>query len=122
MDFRKIISLWALLALLLGQVALAGHNATHIEHGFSQEIIVSYDAVHDHGQNHDHGHENEEAKEHQCSECLLTKALQTAFYNAPATLSFFPEIEVLVAGQKSVDISINRYYANAPRAPPYILI
>ena len=62
---------------MLGQVALAQHSAKHIDHGFPQEIAAFHD---DHDEHH---HDDEENKEHECSECLLTQSLQTAFYNVP---------------------------------------
>lgn len=115
MCFKKFISLWALLALMFGQVTLAQHSASHIEHGFFQEITVSQ-STHD---EHQHDKNN---KKHECPECLLTKSLQTAFYNAPVTLSFSLQKEALKLQQQSFVISLNRYKANSPRAPPAILI
>lgn len=107
--------MWALLALMLGQVALAQHSASHIEHGFSQEIVASHDA----GDTHHHDKKN---KKHDCPECLLTKSLQTAFYNA-ATISVVTSGSKTLALPKQSYLIVERpYRANAPRAPPTILI
>lgn len=113
MQFRKFISLWALLALMLGQIALAQHSAAHIDHGISFEFAFSHD------DNHDHQEENEK---HQCPECVLTKSLQTAFYNASTTLFFASQTDSLIPVYQFRTIIIDRYQANSPRAPPSILI
>ena len=115
MRFKKIISIYALLALLFGHVTLAQHSAAHIEHGFVQEISVSY-SDHD-----EHQHDHEDTK-HECPECLLTKSLQTAFYNESATLFFASHADSLPAQQYSLVISAKLFNSNSPRAPPYILI
>jgi hypothetical protein len=114
MHFKKFISLWALLALMLGQVTLAQHNASHIDHGFSQ-------AVTSHGGQDEHQNDKDN-KKHECPECLLTKSLQTAFYNVSVALSFTSEAEALVPQQQSLTIAVNLYKANSPRAPPTLLI
>ncbi len=117
MDFRKLISIWALLALMLGQVALAQHSATHIDHGISLEFVSSHsdDYTHDHN-------DREEGNKHQCPECVLTKALQTAFYNASTTLFPASQTGATVQTYQSFKVAINRYKTNAPRAPPVVLI
>jgi hypothetical protein len=113
MRFRKFISLWALSALMLGQVALSQHSATHINHGFCFEVAASHHDDHDH---------QEESEKHQCPECVLTKSLQTALYNASFTLSFTSQEEAFLPQQQSLRIAVNRYKANSARAPPSILI
>ena len=115
MHFRNFISTWALLALMLGQVTLAQHSASHIDHGFPQESLTSYDENHEHQDDKDN-------KKHECPECLLTKSLQTAFYNTPFTLSLVPEVETLALLQRFSVVSLNRYNSNSPRAPPATLI
>lgn len=100
---------------MVGQVALAHHSASHIDHGFSQELTASYNDHSNHKQDH-------HKKKHECPECLLTKSLQSAFYNAPVTLSFTAQGEVLTTTQQSLTIAVNRYKANPPRAPPAFLI
>lgn len=98
---------------MLGQLSLAEHNATHIDHGFSQEIVSSHDG-HD---NHDHDEQN---NEHSCPECVLTKSLQTAFYNAPTLDFIHPEVQSYVLLSQSNVIVGARYKAHSPRAPPCI--
>lgn len=116
MDFRKFISVWALLALMVGQVLLAQHSATHIDHGFSQEVVVASDEV------NDSHHHDEDSKKHECPECLLTKSLQTAFYHGPVTLSFAPQVKALILQPESSIFYLNHYNSNSPRAPPVTLI
>ncbi len=120
MHIRKVISTWALLALILGQATLAQHSASHIDHGFSQDIVAFYD-IHDEHQHNDHQHD-EDNKKHECPECLLTKSLQTAFYSAPVTLSVGLPSDILLPQQYSFVNLVNRYKANSPRAPPALLI
>ena len=115
MSFRKFISIWALLALMLGQVTLAQHSASHIDHGFSQEVTTSHNDHSDHKQ-------DPHKKKHECPECLLTKSLQAAFYNTPVTLAFALQAETLAQIQQPITIAVNRYKANSPRAPPAFLI
>lgn len=117
MHFRRLISLWALLALMLGQIALAEHSATHIDHGFSQETVVLHG---DH--NGDHHQHDQDTDKHECPECVLTQSLQTAFYLLPTVLFSTPKAETFTLTQKSPTISSNRYKAHPPRAPPTTLI
>ena len=100
---------------MLGQVALAQHSASHIEHGFSQEILASHSG-------HDEHQNDQDNKKHDCPECLLTKSLQTAFYNAPAIFVVNLGSETLVVPKQSYLIAKNRYRTNSPRAPPINLI
>ena len=111
MHFRKFLTIGALLTIMLGQVALAQHSATHIEHEFSQEIVVCHDDHHD-----------EDREPHECSECFLINSLQTAFYNDPVTLLVVLEAEHLTLLEKSLIVSNTRYTSNPPRAPPTFLI
>ncbi len=122
MRFRKFISLWVLLALMLGQVALAQHSASHIEHGFSQETVASNDIHNNHNHNHDKHNHDKDNKKHECPECLLTKSLQTAFYNAPITLNFSLQAEAVVFTTRIPTVFVNHYNSNTPRAPPTVLI
>lgn len=117
MHFKKLISLWALLALMLGQAALIQHSATHIDHGISFELVSSHSDT----SNHNHS-DQEESDKHQCPECVLTKSLQAAFYNSSSVLLLSLQAEAIEPTQQSLMIAINRYQANAPRAPPAILI
>ncbi len=100
---------------MLGQVTLAQHSASHIDHGFSQEITVSQST------NDEHQHDKDN-KKHECPECLLTKSLQAAFYNTPVTLAFVLQSEVPLPQQYSFATVVNRYNSNSPRAPPVTLI
>ena len=106
--------MWALLALMLGQVTLAQHSASHIDHGFSHVVSSHAD--------HDEHHNDKDEKKHECPECLLTKSLQTAFYNTPFTLSFVPQVKTLVLQQRLSVVSLKQYNSNTPRAPPATLI
>ncbi len=115
MNLRKLVSIWALLALMLAQVTLAQHSASHIDHGFSQEITASQSA-------HDEHQHDKDNKKHECPECLLTKSLQAAFYNTPVTLAFFIQSDVILPQQYSFANFVRRYNSNSPRAPPTILI
>ena len=119
MHFRKFITIWALLAIMFGQVALVQHSATHIEHGFSQEIVASYD---DHHHHHDEDQHDEDNEPHECSECFLINSLQTAFYNDPVTLPVVLEAEYSTLFEQSFIASNRRYTSNPPRAPPTFLI
>ena len=116
MHFKRFIAVWALLAIMLGQVALAQHNAAHIEHIFSQEKIASHDG-HD-----DHHHDQEDNQKHECHECALIQSLQSAFYNAPALLSIDVKAEPLTIPAPFYIIVGSHYKSNPPRAPPFILI
>jgi len=115
MHFRKFISIWALLALMIAQ-----HSASHIDHVFSQEVADSH-AGHDEHY-HDEHHHDEDHEKHECPECLLTKSLQTAYYNASIVLSFVQQADELILQQQYFITSLNRYKAHPPRAPPAILI
>ena len=118
MHFRRFITVWALLAIMFGQVALAQHNAAHIEHGFSQKISTT---SHD-GHEHHHDEDHEDSQKHNCSECVLTHSLQTAFYHAPALLFIHIKAEPLTASTPFHIMAISHYKSNPPRAPPFILI
>ena len=115
MHFRKFISMWALLALMLGQVALVQHSATHADHGFSQEVVVFHDGNDEHQNDQDN-------KKHDCPECLITKSLQTAFYNVSSIFPVNSAAKTLALPKQSYVIVENHYRANSPRAPPAILI
>lgn len=107
--------MWALLAVMLGQVTLAQHSASHIDHGFSQEVVASHSG-------HNEDQHDKDNKQHECPECLLTKSLQAAFYNTSVTLAFVLQSEVLLHQQPSFATDANRYNSNSPRAPPVTLI
>lgn len=115
MNFRKLISLWALLALMLGQIALAEHSVSHIDHGLFQGEALSHEGHSDH--KHDNGD-----KKHECPECLLTKSLQTAFYSAPFAITFILGAQTLTAQHQSFVAADKGYQANLPRAPPVFFI
>lgn len=107
--------MWALLALLFGQIALAEHSASHIDQGFSQEIVIT----HSHHDEHQHGGNH---NKHECPECVLTQSLQAAFYNVLDILLPSQHAEILRPTQQYVVVSIGRYKAHPTRAPPVILI
>ena len=118
MHFRRFIAGWALLAIMLGQVALAQHSATHIEHGFLQEIsTTSHEGHEDH-----HDEDHHDSQKHNCSECALIQSLQTAFYHAPALLFTRIKAEPLTASTPFHIMAISHYKSSPPRAPPFILI
>ncbi len=118
MHLRRLISVWALLTLMLGQITLAQHSVEHIDHGLSQEITVSYDN-HDEHDEHEHDQDN---NKHECPECSLAKSLQVAFYNAPAALTFALSVQTRQVQPKSYMGAAYQSKANAPRAPPHSLI
>ncbi|HPF78680.1 MAG TPA: hypothetical protein PLF01_05225 [Alphaproteobacteria bacterium] len=117
---KKLISAWALLALVIAQVAISQHNASHIDHGFSSgklSVTISGDTH----QKQD-SQKSQKSQKHKCPECLLTKSLQTAFYNAPAILSV-DVTAAIIASSARKDIFVQAAYnANSPRAPPVFLI
>jgi hypothetical protein len=115
MHLRKLISIWALLALLLGQIALAEHSAEHIDHGFSLEIASAHD---------DHGHDNheEDSQKHHCPECVLTHSLLVDLDNLPAVITPEDISYQYIVPRTFVAQSKSRYSLNSPRAPPAILI
>lgn len=117
MHLKKIVSAWALLALVIAQVAVSQHSASHIDHGFdSGKLSVSIS-----GDNHQK-QDSPKNQKHKCPECLLTKSLQTAFYNTPAILSVDITTGVTVFSVRK-DIPFQAAYnANSPRAPPVFLI
>jgi len=121
MHFRRLTAVWALLAIMFGQVALVQHNATHIDHGFSQDIVASHDDHHYHHDEHHHDHDDDN-EPHECSECFLINSLQIAFYNAPVTLLIHVTEEILTSPKQFDVIFTPRDKAHAPRAPPVILI
>ncbi len=105
--------MWALLALLLGQVALADHSATHVDHDFQQEASSISHGDHNHDEDH---------KAHECPKCVLTQSLQAAFYDASAILPLASQAEIITPLQQPVMVSIHQYNAHPARAPPAILI
>ena len=102
---------------MFGQVALAAHSATHIDHGISHEVIALQDQDGNHENNHEH-----QKKKHDCPECVLTKSLQTAFYNTPALISVYSGMDVSPLSSHFNIFVEARYKAHSPRAPPAILI
>lgn len=120
MQKTRIISLWVIVAMMIGQIVIAQHHSVHISHNLVQE---SYDYSHNqHGHSHDHHEHEEEKSEHNCSECLLNQSLQTAFHNPPVTL--FGDLtseRLAIFTQESVVVG-SYYNPNAPRAPPITLI
>lgn len=112
MRFRKTISILTLLALMLGNLTFSQHLASHVDHDFSQEVVASHD---EHQKHHD-------SNQHECPECFLAKSLQTAFYNASALLPDITQVKILELSRRSFVVFMERDKANAPRAPPVILI
>lgn len=116
MQFKKIISVWAILALAFAQIAIAQHNAVHIDHGF--EIAQTQ---HDAAIDHEHGNEKT-ARSHKCPECLLVKSLQTAFHaDSALTVDFILSKNAFLATDTSF-VSKAITLAYNPRAPPVLLI
>jgi len=106
--------MWALLALVIAQVAITQHNATHIEHGFEAYDSVSHSS--------DTDHQDQENQKHKCPEFLLTKSLQTAFYNSPVIISV-PVVSYQATASQEFHIVVKvTYSAHSPRAPPAFLI
>lgn len=116
MHFKKIISVWAILALAFAQIAIAQHNAVHLGHGF-QSIQVGQQA------NIDHERDNEDTPpSHECPECLLVKSLQTAFHADSALTVDFTLGQNLFSPDDSSFIPSTVASAYNPRAPPVLLI
>jgi hypothetical protein len=112
MQFRKIISLWAILALAFAQIAIAQHSAAHLDHGFESIQTQQHAAV-----DHD-GDKDPSEKPHDCPECQLTKGLQTVI---PSETGLF--VGFMISGHTAsmieapfVSIAVASSYN--PRAPP----
>ncbi len=116
MHLRKIISVWAILALAFAQIAIAQHNAVHLDHG-SQSIQIEKHVSADHEQD-----DENTPSPHECPECLLVKSLQTAFHaDSALTVDF-------ILGKSRFLPTETSFVSNAvasaynPRAPPVLLI
>jgi hypothetical protein len=105
----------ALFALIIAQIFIAQHSATHINHGLSFDQHASHAADNDHPD-----HQNN--KKHECPECLLTKSLQTAFYSIPSVVSIVTVSNTIASRQEFFIVGKENYKANIARAPPVFLI
>lgn len=115
MHYKKFISLFALLALMLGQVAVAQHSAAHVDHGFIVQISSAHDDC------NKSSHEDKESQ-HNCPECALQKTLQVALYHTPTVFIAPNETESLTLYSTSFKLIKHLRETNAPRAPPVIFI
>lgn len=116
MRFKKIISVWAILALAFVQIAIAQHNAVHLDHGF-QIVQTEQQASAD----QERGNEDTPPS-HECPECLLTKSLQTAFHaDSGLTVAVKLGQDQFLSDDDSF-ISYAVAPAYNPRAPPTLLI
>lgn len=115
MHFRKLISIWALIALMIAQLAVAQHSAAHFDHGF-ETLHLEQHAADD---NHDTGDQN---PHYECPEYLLTKSMQHALLGDVA-YSYVPSVshhafyihdDEIIAARKT-----SPYQS---RAPPAFLI
>lgn len=119
MPIRKIISVWALLALMIAQIAVAQHSAAHFDHGFESPYLELSTADHQ-DQNDDDDQEHETA--HECPECLVTKSLSAAFVSDHALH------QELLTGADHFYVTETPYVSARqtkpynPRAPPAFLI
>ena len=111
MQLKNIISLWVLSALLIAQLAVAGHSAAHPDHGFETAGISQSHTDTDHNK-----------RGHDCPECLLSKSLQAALYSEG--------IVVISLELRATDLSLPEHYSVSSeslkpyrsRAPPRFLI
>ncbi len=117
MHSQRIISLWALLAILLGQMAFAHHSTEHSNNYFFDNVVVS----HAYDDNHNHKDERNH-EEHKCPECLLAQTLQAAYYNAPAYVYEPIKVRIAEPFKRFVYVDRVKYKSYAPRAPPTIFI
>ena len=116
MHFKKIISVWALLALAFAQIAIAQHNAVHLDHGFQSIQFKQHTNI-------DHDRDNEDTPSSQeCPECLLVKSLQTAFHADSALTVDFVLGKSLFSPNHPSFIPNALALAYNPRAPPSLLI
>ncbi len=121
-DFKKLIGVWAVLALAVAQIAVAQHNAVHPDHGF--ELLSSQQVVDVHS-DHQHDHDHEQDKNgvsHQCPECLLVKTLQTAFFSNSTAASIAIEGQGPFVATEAPVLSKASSKAYNPRAPPVLFI
>ena len=120
MHFRKLISLWALLDLVLGQVALAQHKVTHIDHGASFELASAHNDKHDHN-DHEHDDDQKNINEN-CQVCLLTNALVFAIVAETDDFSFTLTTSYNLSKNHGWLVNGNVHEPYNPRAPPTFLI
>lgn len=116
-DFKRLIGLWAVLALAVAQIAVAQHSTIHPYHAF--EVSV------DQHDGHDHQHEQDEEHSdisHICPEFLLAKSIETAFYSDSAVVPVQIEAHGLFVAVESSIVSKASSKAYNPRAPPVLLI
>lgn len=116
-DFKRLIGVWAVLALAVAQLAVAQHSTVHPYHAF--EISIHQHAADEHHHEHDEEHDD---ISHVCPEFLLSKSIETAFYSDSAIVPL--QIEGLgpfVATEAPVFSKASSKAYN-PRAPPVLLI
>ena len=130
MRFKQFISVWAFLALALGQLALADHNASHLAHELPQAISIAHNDTHDKHLHADHKHENgnhqnhgqDDNQKHECPECLFAKTLQHALLDSAVLFEASGFIISAKSQPKTIILSNGNPKANAARAPPTFLI
>lgn len=116
MHVKKTISVWAIIALSFAQLAIAQHNAVHLDHGFHGIEIDKHAGA-------DHGHNDENMPlSHECPECLLVKSLQTAFYAGQVISVDLTHEKALVVTIEAPFVSHIITASYNPRAPPFFLI
>lgn len=118
MHFRKLVSIWGILALLIAQIAVAHHSAVHIDHGLDLQHSTAQQQILETADDHD----DAPIASHDCPECLLIKTLQTAYHGGHNALHA-PVIKA-VSEPPAVNTLHSQTQSRAynPRAPPAVLI
>lgn len=116
MHFKKIITVWTVLALAFAQIAIAQHSSVHLDHGFQSIQAETHASANQEPNNED------VPESHECPECLLVKSLQTAFYSDSAitVVSILKNTPFLSSNPSYVSNAVASAYT--PRAPPLLLI
>lgn len=116
MHFKRIIAAWAILALAFAQLAIAQHNAVHLDNSYTEIQAQDHADAH-----HEHGGETPPSQ-HNCPECLLVKSLQAAFYVDSALHVDFTLYQQALPISETLLLSQTTTSAYNPRAPPVLLI
>tara|TARA_B100001179_G_scaffold225958_1_gene206385 strand:+ start:2208 stop:2549 length:342 start_codon:yes stop_codon:yes gene_type:complete len=113
MHFRKVIFSCLILAVFMAQFSIAQHEAVHPDHVLNITLNHQIET----GQEDPDQH-----KQPDCAECLLTKTLQTAFYNSPSLITVdFPLLDNVFLPVEAVK-QAKRFTFYHVRAPPLFLI
>ena len=112
---KKFLAFLGLMALVIGQIAIAQHYVAHPEHGL-YEIGQSAQADQPSSEHRDG------AAKHKCPECLLAKALQI-FLPAAPVIDIAPiELTSVFTTEDTGFALVQTRTSHQPRAPPVFLI